>query len=57
MSERIENMEKEMAKLRQEKAEDGLSGDPSYKALMEVRLQETMAEAKRHHQSYLDMRQ
>ena len=57
LNQRIEELEKEMVKLRQGKAEEGLSGDPSYKALMEVRLQETMAEAKRHHQSYLDMRQ
>lgn len=46
-----------MAKLTSEKTEEGTTSDPSYKALMEVRLQETMAEAKRHHQSYLDMRQ
>lgn len=33
------------------------SVDPSYKAMMDIRLEETMAEAKRHYQSYLDIRQ
>ena len=32
-------------------------GDPAYKEMMELRLQETMSEAKRHHQSYMDIRQ
>jgi len=31
--------------------------DPAWKSMMELRLQETMAEAKRHYQSYMDIRQ
>lgn len=37
------------------KCENGV--DASYKVMMEMRLSETMAEAKRHHQSYMDIRQ
>lgn len=57
MKARIDQLERENEQLRAQAKEGGGEGPSStLKELMELRLSETMAEAKRHYQSYTDMR-
>lgn len=54
---RIATLEEQISELNQTQSTKIDDADKPLKELMELRLQETMAEAKRHYQSYVDIRE